>query len=705
MARDPLLDDLDESQRAAVTASGAPLAILAPAGSGKTRVLTRRIAWSAREGRADPRRVLAVTFTRKAAGELGHRLRALGVDGSVTAGTFHALALAQLRRRASERGRELPGLLDRKARVLGPIIGARGSEAAVAITEVAGEIEWAKARALRPEEYERAAEQSGRRLPRPASELARLYDEYEKEKRKRRLLDFDDLLWWCAEAVETDSEFAASQRFRFRHLFVDEFQDISPAQLRLVRAWLGDRRDLCVVGDDAQAIYGFAGADASVLARFERHFPGAEVVRLSTNYRSTPQVIGASAAALRGDSGVRRPIPLAVREAGPDPIVLSYPTEESEAENVARLIAAAHRAGTAWRSMAVLYRINAQSVGFEAALRKAGIPCRVAGARRFVDRPEVKAALDTLRESEKNAPRRPFTDLLTDLAVEAMDPGEAAGTGGDVGDADAAGSGGDAAPAPQGGTERREHLDALLHLGREYLDAEGGLGSLAGFRAWLDTATRGEGDVGGGDAVDLLTFHKAKGLEWEVVFVTGLERGLVPISYASTPEAKAEEQRLLHVALSRAERGLHLSWAAERTFAGRATRRSPSPYLAEIEAAAVPGRPAREPDPAAEVDRIRSRLRTGSTGSTGSRGRGERGARGEPDPPLLAALKGWRREMARAADVPAYVVFNDATLGAVAEALPRTINDLLALPGIGPVKAERFGHDVLALVARHSQAG
>ncbi|MCZ7536750.1 MAG: ATP-dependent helicase [Acidimicrobiia bacterium] len=345
MARDPLFDDLDESQRAAVTAEGAPLAILAPAGSGKTRVLTRRIAWSAREGRADPARVLAVTFTRIAAGELRGRLRTLGVEGAVTAGTFHALALAQLRRRASDQKRDLPSLLDRKGRILGPLLGLHGPEAAVAITETAAEIEWAKARCLRPEELAHAAEASRRRLPRPAHELADLYARYEAEKRRRRLLDFDDLLWWCAEAVETDPEFAASQRFRFRHLFVDEFQDVSPAQLRLVRAWLGDRRDLCVVGDDAQAIYGFAGADPSALSDFERHFPGAEVVRLRLNYRSTPQVIAASAAALSGDSGVRRPMPGAVVDAGPVPAVTAYPTDDDETAGVARALAAAHSRG------------------------------------------------------------------------------------------------------------------------------------------------------------------------------------------------------------------------------------------------------------------------------------------------------------------------------------------------------------------------
>lgn len=694
MPRDPLLDDLDASQRAAVTEPGSPLAILAPAGSGKTRVLTRRIAWSAREGRADPRRVLAVTFTRKAAGELAGRLRTLGVGGAVTAGTFHALALAQLRRRASERGRELPSLLDRKGRLLAPLIGARGAEAGVAITEVASEIEWAKACSIRPDQFASEAERAGRRLPRPASELADLYARYEAEKHRRRLLDFEDLLWWCAEAIETDTEFAAAQRFRFRHLFVDEFQDVNPAQLRLVRAWLGDRRDLCVVGDDAQAIYGFAGADSSALSDFRAHFPGAQVARLKVNYRSTPQVIAASAAALSGSSGAHRPVPQAVVDAGPMPTVTAYPTAEAEADGVARALLQAHRQGLPWHSMAVLYRINAQSAAFEISLKHADVPYRIPGAGRFVDRSEVKAALASLRSSERDAPGRPFTDMLTDLAAGTSDLDGEPSSGGSTStpgpDRDAAD---DPTPHSGGGTERREHLDAILHLGREYVGAEGGTGSLAGFRSWLETATRGEGNTAAGDAVDLLTFHKAKGLEWAAVFVTGLERGLVPISYAKTAETRAEEHRLLHVALSRAERDLHLSWARERTRGSRASRRSQSPWLAEIEAANAPGPADRRPDPVHEVGGLRATLHAS--------GKSSRAAR-EPDCPLLVALKKWRLETARAADVPAFVVFHNTTLTAIADSLPRTVEDLLETPGIGRVKAERYGPAVLTLVKKHS---
>ena len=269
---DKLLSDLNDRQREAVTTLASPLAILAGAGSGKTRVLTRRIAWLAAEGVLDARHVLALTFTRKAAGELSDRLGKLGVRRAVTSGTFHGLALAQLRRRWLDRGEAVPALLERKSRILAPLLGGGPSVGAEA-AEVAGEIEWAKARLIVPEGYEAAVAAAGRATPRPAGEIASLYDRYETEKARRRVVDFDDLLWGLADALETDAEFAAVIRWRHRHLFVDEFQDVNPAQFRLIRLWLGDRRDLCVVGDDDQAVYGFTGADAGYPRSLRPPFP------------------------------------------------------------------------------------------------------------------------------------------------------------------------------------------------------------------------------------------------------------------------------------------------------------------------------------------------------------------------------------------------------------------------------------------------
>jgi DNA helicase-2/ATP-dependent DNA helicase PcrA len=595
--RDPLLDDLDPAQREAVTSDAAPLAVVAPAGSGKTRVLTRRIAWRIREGTADAAHVLAVTFTRKAAGELTDRLRRLDA-GQVTAGTFHALALAQLRRRAAEQGREPPTVLGSKGAVLGPLVRGRP----ISVADAAAEIEWAKAAMCTPDRYVDAARRAGRRLPVPYAELAEIYERYEAHKRRRRSCDFDDLLWWCADAIERDEVFAAAQRWRFRHLFVDEFQDATPLQVRLLRAWLGGRDDLCVVGDTAQAIYGFAGGDAGVLRSFDRHFPGGTTIRLTRNYRSTPQVVAASAAVLppHGDGGDPSAPVRAVRPDGEPLRLTEYKDDAAEAAGVAQACWRAFTHGVPWDRIAVLFRTNAQSAAFEAALARRGIPFRVPGADRLVDRLAVRVLLDELREAERNAPGRPFADHLADLASGTDDePAEP----GDEPEHDA---GGAAAAAPRVGLDELDaHREALLRLGREYLAADGDRGTLAGFVAWLDVATRA--DAAGGPGVDLVTFHRAKGLEWSVVFVTGLERGLVPIGWATSPEALAEERRLLHVALSRAHDELHCSFARVRGPEGRRQRREPSPWLEPLRRQLADGR--REPiDPRAGLAAVRATL-------------------------------------------------------------------------------------------------
>ncbi len=414
--RDPLLDDLDPRQRDAVIAPELPLAILAPAGSGKTRVLTRRIAYRVREGHADARHVLAVTFTRHAAGELVDRLARLDVDDAVTAGTFHALALAQLRRRAADRHQDPPTVLDRKARILGPLLGGSGPRATAAIQSVATEIEWAKARLVTPNNFPAAARAAGRQLPRPPEELARLYARYEAEKRTRRLCDFDDLLGWLGDAIERDEDFAAAQRWRFRHLYVDEFQDATPLQLRLVRAWLGDGVDLCAVGDPAQSIYAFAGADSGVLAGFDRYFSGARTLALTRSYRSTPQIVEIAASVLGPGSRVAGDDVQSTRTEGATPDVRAYTDDAAEASAVAEQLWQYYTHGIPWSRMAVLFRTNAQSARFEAALARRAIPIRTSDTQRFTARPEVRALLERLRRAERAAPGRPFTDHLADLA-------------------------------------------------------------------------------------------------------------------------------------------------------------------------------------------------------------------------------------------------------------------------------------------------
>ncbi|MFP5318054.1 MAG: ATP-dependent helicase [Acidimicrobiia bacterium] len=660
-----LLAGLNPSQREAVTTDAAPLCVLAGAGSGKTRVLTRRIAWRVAAGSADPRHVLALTFTRRAAAELGSRLAALGVRDRVAAGTFHGLAYAQLRRRWGDRGERPPALLERKARILGPLLPRRDGSG-VSPADVAAEIEWAKARMVPPARYEREVAAAGRRPALPPAAVAALYRRYEEEKHRRALVDFDDLLLACAVALETDAEFAASQRWRFRHLFVDEFQDVNPAQFRLLRGWLGARADMFVVGDPNQAIYAWNGADPSYLAGFPDHFPGATVVRLDDNYRSSPQVLAVANAVLAGRSRLR-----AHQPDGALPTVTSYPTDREEAVGTARAARRRHGAGEPWAGMAVLTRTHAQLVLFEEAFRAAGIPFRIRGSARFLSSPEIRAALDSLR---RLPPATPMEEAVADLVVLSQE----AGAGGEVGE----------------GAERAANLQNLVRLAREHVAAEPG-SVVAGFLGWLSATLRDDepGADGWADAVDLATLHAAKGLEWPIVFIAGLEQGLVPIGHADTPEARAEERRLLYVGLTRARRELHCSWAEKRTFGERGASRSPSPYLDAVESAItalVEGTPVA--DWREHLAQSRARVR-----AAGGNGCVEVGR--NADPHVLEALKSWRAATARASGVPAYVVFHDTTLAALAEARPRDRASLLALPGVGPVKVDRYGDELISLVA------
>jgi DNA helicase-2/ATP-dependent DNA helicase PcrA len=687
-----LLDGLTERQAEAVTTPGAPLCILAGAGSGKTRVLTRRIAYRVATDTADPRHVLALTFTRKAATELGRRLEALGVRDRVVAGTFHALAYAQLRRWWADNDRTPPTLLERKAGVLARLAGGAGGPR-VQPADLAGEIEWAKARMIEPERYEAAAAAAGRQPPLPAPAMASLYRRYEDEKRRRGQLDFDDLLLDCVGALTHDHAFAAAQRWRYRHLFVDEFQDVNPVQAALLACWRGEApdtsTDLCVVGDPNQAIYSWNGADPTQIQQFERREPGATVVVLDDNFRSSPQILAVAGTVISGGSG-RGGLLRARRPDGPLPWLRSFDTEVDEARGIARAIRDHHRPGSAWSELAVLTRTNAQLVAFERALGAAGIPVRVRGGGAFLQRPEVKSALRELGPSHARvdtgladmaaALHRPATGPATNLTLLDEAP--------PLLDLD----------GPAG--ERLAVLEELVRLGHDYLALESDA-TVAGFVAWLGATLRSEAPRASADAVELATFHSAKGLEWPVVFLAGLERGLVPISFAKTEDAKEEERRLLYVAVTRAERELHCSWARERTVGSRTMRRQPSPWWDEIEAARAALATGSVPSGPAEW---RSRLaaeRTRLRGARGgpARGRGQVEVGRNADPALLAALKTWRTGAAKAGGVPAFVVFHDTTLAALAEARPATREALLAVPGLGPVKAERYGEALLAVLA------
>jgi DNA helicase II / ATP-dependent DNA helicase PcrA len=675
-----LLEDLNDAQRAAVTSTAQPLCILAGAGSGKTRVLTRRIGHRVATADADPRHVLALTFTRKAAGELNSRLRALGLRDAVAAGTFHSVAYAQLRARWADRGVTPPELLDRKVGFVARLLPSR-----VQALDVVGEIEWAKARRIEPDRYVAAAADAERNPPLDPYEVAKHYAAYEEAKQRRRMVDFDDLLRLAVRDLTGDPEFAAAQRWRFRHLFVDEFQDVNPLQFDLLRAWLGDRVDLCVVGDPNQAIYAWNGADARYLSDLERWFPGVERVELVDNYRSSPQILAAANAVLAPSSPRSHPL-RANRPDGPAPVISAHPTDSDEARAIARALRDRHAPGARWSSQAVLVRTNAQGLLVAEALQAAAVPHRVRGGSALLDQPEIKTALANLRRH-----RGPFhvatADLAASLGTDPLDDPDGAreGSTGDMSDAAA---------------QRRANLEMLVRLADDYQRIDPAP-SASSFFEWLRTTISSEEPDR--DAVDISTFHAAKGLEWPVVHLAGLERGLVPIGHAKTPAALAEERRLFYVAVTRAEHELVCTWAEQRTFGQRTRAREPSPYLDAFEVAARLDQAGPVTDWKQLIRAERAKLASTKGDRTRSTGRGPRGRPDlEPaDQAVFDALKQWRAAKARAADVPAFVIFNDATLAAIATTRPSSPQQLLSLPGIGPVKVERHGHDVLSVVAEH----
>ncbi len=414
----------------------------------------------------------------------------------------------------------------------------------VTVAQLAAEIEWAKARLVGPDDYAGAAAAARRRPPAAAERVADLYRRYEDDKRRARMVDFDDLLRLCSHLVETEPAFAAAQRWRFQHLFVDEFQDVNPLQLRLLDAWRGDSYDLCVVGDPHQAIYGWNGADAGFLSGFRRLYPPAEVIALDGNYRSTPEILAAAADVL-GRAGAGEPTVVATRVEGPAVRLERHASEHDEARAIARAVRDRHGPRAAWSAQAVLVRTHAQVPVLTDALRMTGVPHHVKGADGMLDRREVRSALDMLRRGEPT-----LAACLPDLVTAAAEAeGEAAADLGVV-----------AAMA-------RDHLR---------LDPRA---TAPGFVSWLVATLQAESGDTRRDAVTVATFHAAKGLEWPVVHLAGLEDGLVPITHARTQAQRAEEARLLYVAMTRAEDELRCSWAAQRSFGGTPTERRLTPWL------------------------------------------------------------------------------------------------------------------------------
>jgi DNA helicase-2/ATP-dependent DNA helicase PcrA len=602
-----VFEGLNPEQRAAVEAVTGPVCILAGAGSGKTTTITRRIANQVLTGAFGPSQILAVTFTDKAAGEMRARLERLEAHG-VQARTFHSAALAQLRYFAGDRiGQVLPSkalMLQPIRRSLPPPFKFRP------LGDLAGEIEWAKNRRLTPETY--LGGLAGHEPPIPPDLMVSVFGRYEAQKEAQGRVDFEDLLELAVRLYDENADAARVFRDRYRAFTVDEYQDVNLLQQSLLERWLGGRDELCVVGDDYQAIYSFTGATPEHLLNAQ-----GQVFRLEENYRSTPEILELANRLVPKLGGAEKVL-RATCSSGPEPVLRACADTESEVAALTARVSALHDGhDVPFEEIAVLYRINSRSEEFEEAFAEAGIPYQVRGGA-FLARPAARGMIRALRGSTGR----------TEVAEVVRGVAEAQGL---------------TPVLPEGiGEEeitRQGDLARFVRLAEEFGD-----GTVAEFLADLEGRF---GEEPAGRGVNLLTYHRAKGLEFEAVFLPRLEGGELPFKLARGAEALAEERRLLYVGMTRAKRYLEITWSGE-----------PSRFLGEL-GVEEPDRPA-------------------------------------ADDPTVKALKAWRLERARKDEVPAFVVFHDSTLEEIARRRPKELWELAKVSGVGPTKLERYGDEVLA---------
>lgn len=652
---DELLEHLDERQREVAANVNGPMAVLAGAGTGKTRAITYRIAYAVRSGQHDPRNILAVTFTAKAASEMRSRLRDLGV-GNVQARTFHSAALSQLRYFwPNAIGGFVPEIRESKMPLVSQAAASLGMAVdRISVRDLAAEIEWSKVSLIAPDEYVKRADAEGR--PHVAdyshAEIASLIKAYEEVKAERAVIDFEDVIIILIGIMRDRPDIANRIRQQYKHFVVDEYQDVSPMQHRLLQLWLGDRRDLCVVGDVSQTIYSFTGASARYLEDFTKDYPRARTVKLNRDYRSTPQIVELANAMIEP---IRSPASVelvSAMKSGRPVHFDEYADDADEAANVAGKILSLRESGMPLSEIAILYRINAQSVEFETALAQAGIAFEVKESERFFNRREVRDAMVALRAVARGPQRDDLPEMVEDtLRVMGWRP-----------------------EAPEAGAakERWESLRAILKLAQDVWDKR--KASISEFVAELEE--RAElGNEPTTNAVTLSSLHAAKGLEWSAVFLVGMSEGLMPISHAKTSDDLAEERRLLYVGITRAREDLFLSYATGNR--GRANRKL-SRFLDE-----------HWPVPESRTTRSRRRSRDAKNNW----------AKDNPnDVPLFEELRTWRLEKSQATGKPAHVILHDVTLREIAEKKPRDLAELGRVRGIGTRKLTDYGLEILTIV-------
>ncbi len=691
-APESLLSALDPAQREVAETVAGPVVVLAGAGTGKTRAITHRIAYAVATGVHDPNRSLALTFTTRAAGEMTRRLAVLGVGG-IRVRTFHAAALRQLKWAWPQAiGGPMQELITSKAGLIASAAAAnRVSSEPAMVRDLAGEIEWAKAMQVLPDDYPEFAAKYSRRAPGGVEldQVAAVYSGYERAKRNAGRIDFEDVLLLTIGVLDERRELLAQVRDSFRHFTVDEYQDVSGVQQRLLDLWLGDRDDVCVVGDVAQTIYSFAGADPAYLTQFSARFPDTTTVYLTRCYRCTPQIVDVaqriSFATRDAYSALQSQLP-----AGPVPKVREYADAPAEAAGVVREIAGLIASGISPGDIAVLVRINAATEPIESCLADAGIAYSIRGGRRFFERPEVRKAVTLLRGSALGSSTTDAADTRSAIRGVLATAGWTA-----------------TPPSDTGATrEAWESLAALVALGDEVCAANPNamLSDVVAEIVRRDEAQ----DAPSVDGVTLASLHAAKGMEWQAVFLVGLVDGIMPMSYAATVEQIAEERRLLYVGATRAKKVLALSWARARTPGGRSRR--PSRFLGPLlgsgpDDATGSSRPARSRRKDRKPAECRSCGKSLVTGTERTLGRCQT-CPANANEVVLERLRQWRSDEVaalsaeRGKQLPAYLVVTDATVQALAEGMPSNLDELAEIPGLGPAKLERFGTSLLALLEK-----
>jgi DNA helicase-2/ATP-dependent DNA helicase PcrA len=611
-----ILGRLNAEQRRAAEAARGPVCILAGAGSGKTTTITHRIANQVVTGAFVPEQLLAVTFTEKAAGEMRARLARLGVDRA-RASTFHSAALSQLS--FFRRVRDLQVLASKALPLRWIGNGLPMPYKFKPAADLATEVEWAKNRRLTPETYLDGLGEH--EPPLPPELMHRVFRDYERRKEARGYVDFEDLLELAIRLYDEDATALEIVRSRYRAITVDEYQDVNLLQQTLLERWLGERDELCAVGDDYQAIYGFTGATPEYLLGLPERFPHATVVRLEENYRSTPEVLELANRLVPKLGGAAKTL-RATRPSGAEPVVRSFAGAEDETAFVVELVRSLHNSGTPYEEMVVLHRTNARSAAFEEAFTLAEIPFQGSA---LLER-------DAARQLRKAIARDGHAQAVLAVRETAVAHGLLAHLPPRIGERE---------------VTRQNDLRLLVSIAER-------LGPDATVDEYLEhLRTHFGGRTGTG--VHLLTYHRAKGLEFDAVFLPRLQDRELPSKFARTPDERAEERRLLYVGMTRARKHLTITWS------GKA-----SPFLREL---GLDGAPSVA-----------------------------------PDDPLLVSLKRWRLERAQEEGKPAFVVFHDATLAAIAATRPASEAELRAVPGIGPAKLEQYGAEVLAAVAAGAKA-